>query len=57
MKWFYYMTSASTGVKKVYASSFWAVWMSEKSWYGSGTTFVIWDENNESRVFPGEANK
>lgn len=57
MKWFYYMTSANTGVKKVYAPSFWAVWMSEKSWYGSGTTFVIWDENNEARVFPGEANK
>lgn len=53
MKWFYYMTSSSTGIKKVYAQSFWAVWASEKSWYGSDATFVIWDDNDEIRIFHG----
>jgi hypothetical protein len=53
MKKFYYMTSSSTGIKTIFAASFWAVWASQKSWYGSGTTFVIWDENDETRIFHG----
>ena len=57
MKKFFYMTSSSTGIKTVWANSFWQVWLSEKAWYGLGTTFVIWDENNEIRLFPGETNK
>ena len=55
MKKFYYMTSNSTGIKEVFAVSFWAVWMSEKSFYMPGTTFVIWDDNNETRIFHGRA--
>lgn len=55
MKKFYYMTSSSLGVKQVYANSFWGAWAGVKSWYGSGTTFVIWDENDEIRIFHGEA--
>jgi hypothetical protein len=57
MKWFYYMTSSSTGIKKIYAQSFWAVWASQKAWYGSDTTFVIWDENDNIRIFHGGYNK
>lgn len=53
MKLFYYLTSSSLGVKTVYARSFWAAYLSEKSWYGSDTTIVIWDENNETRIFHG----
>ena len=56
MKKFFYMTSCSTGIKTAWANSFWQVWAGEKAWYGSSATFVIWDENNECRVFPGEAN-
>ena len=53
MKLFYYMTSSSTGIKTVYALSHWAVFMSEKCFYCSGVTFVIWDENNDARVIRG----
>ena len=53
MKLFYYMTSSSLGIKQVYALSHWAVYMSEKSWYGSGTTIVVWDDNNDTRIFHG----
>lgn len=58
MKTFFYMTSNSTGVKTIKADSFWQVWASQKSWYGSTATFVIWDENDNIRIFhPEDYNK
>lgn len=54
MKIFFYMTSSSTGIKTTRAASFWGAWAGVKSWYGSGTTFVIWDENDDLRIFHGE---
>ena len=53
MKKFYYMTSCSSGVKQVYARSHWAVYLSEKSWYGSNATIIVWDENDDARIFHG----
>lgn len=53
-KRFYYMTSSSLGVKEVYANSHFGVYIGVKSWYGSDTTFVIWDENDDIRIFHEE---
>lgn len=53
MKTFHYMTSSSIGIKTVQASSFFAVWMAEKAWFGPNAAFVIWDENDDIRIFHG----
>ena len=57
MKKFYYMTSSSTGIQTIFAVSFWAVWASQKPFYTSGTTFIIWDENDYIRIFHGSEGK
>lgn len=57
MKKFFYMTSSSTGIKTIFAASFWAVWASQKPFYGSNATFVIWDENDNVRIFHGTEEK
>ena len=54
MKTYYYMSSRCTGVHEIRATCHWAAWASVKSWYSKNTTFVIWDENDEIRIFHGE---
>lgn len=56
MQLFYYMTSSSTGIKTTYANSFWAAWAGVKSWYGSNATIIVWDENDNIRIFHGGYN-
>ena len=51
---FYYMTDHSTGIKEVYAETFFGAYLGVKSWYSSTTTFVFWDENDNLRIFHGE---
>lgn len=53
MKKFYYMASGSIGISEVYAHSFFAAWAGIKYWFLPGTTFVIWDENDNIRIFHG----
>ena len=52
MKKFYYMTSSSNGVSEINANTHWQVYMSIKSWFTSNTTIVIWDDDNDCRIFP-----